>query len=206
MGGLLKKMPITAITMLIGVIAISGLAIPGTAIAFSGYHSKDAIVASSLAYFSLNPKHSPLFIVPLATAGITAFYMFRLWFLTFAGKPRDEHVHEHAHESPAVMTVPLIVLAVFSVCVASGWPIWDAAASYLGHALAKSEPAAVEVQFLHDRHTAHDYHLAAGGLALLLALTGAGIAYRFFGRTQPTTETMYAAGGAGYRFRPAAHA
>ena len=49
------------------------------------------------------------------TAGITTFYMFRMWFLTFTGKPRDHHVYEHAHESPWMMTVPLIVLAVFSV-------------------------------------------------------------------------------------------
>ena len=63
------------------------------------------------------------------TAGITTFYMFRMWFMTFTGKPRDEHVHEHAHESPWMMTVPLIVLAIFSVGVAWGWPLWDPDAS-----------------------------------------------------------------------------
>ena len=51
-------------------------------------------------------------------AAITAFYMFRLWFLTFAGQPRDAHRYEHAHESPRVMYVPLIILAVFAVGVA----------------------------------------------------------------------------------------
>ena len=51
-----------------------------------------------------------LFILPLVTAGITAFYMFRMWFMTFTGKPRDHHVYEHAHESPWVMTMPLILL------------------------------------------------------------------------------------------------
>ncbi len=54
-------------------------------------------------------------------AAITAFYMFRLWFMTFAGKPRDQHVYEHAHESPPVMYVPLVILAVFAVGV--GWPL-----------------------------------------------------------------------------------
>ncbi|MFM8220094.1 MAG: proton-conducting transporter membrane subunit, partial [Planctomycetaceae bacterium] len=103
MGGLRKKMPITAIAMLVGVIAIAGLAIPGTPIAFSGYHSKDAVVASALTFSELNPAHFLLFYIPLAGAGITAFYMFRLWFYTFAGEPRDAHVYEHAHESPAVM-------------------------------------------------------------------------------------------------------
>ncbi len=125
MGGLLKKMPITAITMLVGVIAISGLAVPGLSIAgetiaFSGYHSKDAIVATVLAFKQINPVHFLLFFVPLVTAGITAFYMFRLWFFTFAGKPRDHHVYEHAQESPAVMTAPLIVLSVFAIFVAIG--------------------------------------------------------------------------------------
>ena len=55
-------------------------------------------------------------------AAITAFYMFRLWFMTFAGEPRDHHIYDHAHESPKVMYVPLVVLAVFAVGVA--WPIF----------------------------------------------------------------------------------
>ena len=97
MGGLWRKMPWTAFTMLIGVIAICGLAIPGFAIpgfgaiAFSGYHSKDAIIATGLAFISQNPQHFLLFLVPLITAGITAFYMFRMWYMTFAGAPRDKH-------------------------------------------------------------------------------------------------------------------
>ena len=121
MGGLRKKMPITAYTMLVGVIAICGLAIPwtwavpkiasGWDIAFSGYHSKDAIVATALTYANLNPIHSLLFLAPLVTAGITAFYMFRLWFYTFAGEPRDQELYDHCHESPWVMTGPLLVLA-----------------------------------------------------------------------------------------------
>ena len=52
--------------------------------------------------------------------GITTFYMFRMWFMTFTGKPRDQHVYEHAHESPWMMTVPLIVLAVLSVVASPG--------------------------------------------------------------------------------------
>jgi NADH:ubiquinone oxidoreductase subunit 5 (subunit L)/multisubunit Na+/H+ antiporter MnhA subunit len=50
-------------------------------------------------------------------AAITAFYMFRLWYMTFAGQPRDHHVYEHAHESPRIMYLPLVVLAVFAVFV-----------------------------------------------------------------------------------------
>ena len=105
MGGLRHKMPITAYTMLIGVIAICGLAIPGTQIAFSGFHSKDAIVATALAYTKLNPVHFLLFLTPLVTAGITAFYMFRLWFYTFTGKPRDEPVR--GSRGPAGGDIPV---------------------------------------------------------------------------------------------------
>lgn len=119
MGGLLKKMPITAITMLIGVLAIAGFWLP-FGLQFSGYHSKDAIVASALAFTKANPAHFLLFFMPLITAGITAFYMFRLWFMTFWGKPRDQHVYDHAHESPWIMTVPLLILAPFAWLCAYG--------------------------------------------------------------------------------------
>jgi NADH-quinone oxidoreductase subunit L len=194
MGGLWRKMPVTAFTMLVGVLAISGAPL------FSGWYSKDQIIAAAMGYGLDHKQHLLLLLLPVVTTGMTAFYMFRLWFLTFAGKPRDEHVFEHARESPPVMTVPLVVLAIFSVGVAWGWPIWDADASYLGHVLEKAEPAAVAVGFEHERHAAHEYHLAAGGLALFFALAGAGLAYRFFGMTQPTTEALYASGSPAYRF------
>lgn len=123
MGGLWRKMPITAFTMLVGVIAISGLVVPGLTVfgyklAFSGHHSKDLIVATSLGFNHLNPAHFLLFLVPLVTAGLTAFYMFRLWFYTFAGEPRDQELYDHAHESPWVMTGPLILLSVFAALIA----------------------------------------------------------------------------------------
>src|SRR5262249_51530580 len=124
MGGLRRKMPITALTMLVGVIAIAGLAIQGVkpfgeVIAFSGYHSKDAIIATALTYVKLN-SHPLLFLLPLIGAGITSFYMFRLWFYTFVGQPRDQHVYEHAHEPPKVMWVPLVVLAIMTAFCAVG--------------------------------------------------------------------------------------
>src|SRR5205814_380361 len=120
MGGLFSKMKITALTMLMGVLAIAGTPF------FSGWYSKDAVVAQCLGYVAVNPQHALLFILPLGTAGITTFYMFRMWFMTFTGKPRDHHVHEHAHESPWTMTVPLIVLAVFAVVVSWGNRPWIA--------------------------------------------------------------------------------
>src|SRR5262249_39825947 len=107
---------ITALTMLVGVLAIAGAPL------FSGFYSKDAILAQSIGFVSVHPEHALLFILPLLTAGMTAFYMFRMWFLTFTGRPPDHHVHEHAQESPWLMTVPLVVLAFFSVTVAWGLP------------------------------------------------------------------------------------
>jgi proton-translocating NADH-quinone oxidoreductase chain L len=128
MGGLRHKMPITAYTMLVGCLAIAGIGLPLTLIGipfsagFSGFHSKDAIVEQAINFGKANGGYSWLFVVlPLLGALMTSFYMFRLWFMTFAGKPRDHHRYDHAHESPRVMTVPLVILAVFAVC--AGWSL-----------------------------------------------------------------------------------
>jgi NADH-quinone oxidoreductase subunit L len=122
MGGLRKKMPITAYTMLVGCLAIIGAGIPLSTIGLSGYYSKDAIVEQGLSYARVNGGgYWALFFLPVLGAAITAFYMFRLWYLTFAGSPRNHHRYEHAHESPDVMTYPLIVLAVFAIGV--GWTL-----------------------------------------------------------------------------------
>jgi NADH-quinone oxidoreductase subunit L len=177
-------MPITAYTMLVGVIAIAGLAVPGV-VAFSGYYSKDAIVATAMTFAGLNPSHFLLFYVPLLGAGITAFYMFRLWFYTFAGEPRDEHVYEHAHESPWVMTIPLIVLALFAAFVAT-----PGDTGVLSRLLTASEPAGVADGLLASEgyaislpsHEAvHQKHAAAGMFALIMAVSGALTAYVFYG-------------------------
>jgi len=104
MGGLWRKMPITAFAFLAATLAISG--IPG----FSGYFSKEAILGQAL-----NMGHPWLWAVGAFTAGLTAFYMFRVFFLTFLGRPRDQHLYEHAHEAPWVMTGPVIVLGVLAV-------------------------------------------------------------------------------------------
>jgi NADH-quinone oxidoreductase subunit L len=104
MGGLGKKMRITQITFFIGCLAIAG--IPG----FSGFFSKDEILASA---FARNPA---IYWLGLVGAMMTAFYMFRLYTLTFTGSFRGTHDQEHhLHESPAAMTIPLIVLAILSV-------------------------------------------------------------------------------------------
>jgi NADH-quinone oxidoreductase subunit L len=125
MGGLRHKMPITAYTMLVGCLAIAGVGIPFV-IGFSGFHSKDLIVEQAINFAKTNDEASSgmswLFVaLPLFGALLTSFYMFRLWYMTFAGAPRDHHRYDHAHESPWVMAGPLVLLAVFAVGV--GWPI-----------------------------------------------------------------------------------
>ena len=104
MGGLSKKLKWTFITFTIGCIAIAGIP------PFSGFFSKDAILLSA---FEKNPV---MYGIALFTALLTAFYMFRLLFVTFTGKFRgtEEQAH-HLHESPALMTIPLIILAVLSI-------------------------------------------------------------------------------------------
>jgi len=120
MGGLARVMPWTAGTMLVGCLAIIGAGIPFV-IGLSGYYSKDAILAQALSFARANPAHSVLYLAVAGGAFLTAFYMFRLWFMTFAGQPRDHHVADHAHESPAVMVAPLVVLSVLAVV--AGWTL-----------------------------------------------------------------------------------
>src|SRR5260370_31268212 len=111
MGGLWKKIPVTAWTFLVATIAISG--IPPLA----GFVSKDAILAAS---FNARPV---LWGIGFVTAGMTAFYMFRLVFLTFFGESRvPPEAEHHIHESPGSMTVPLMLLALLSVV--GGWIGW----------------------------------------------------------------------------------
>jgi NADH-quinone oxidoreductase subunit L len=138
-------------------------------------------------------EHMVLFVLPLVTAGMTAFYMFRLWFLAFAGAPRA-HAAEHAHESPWVMTLPLIVLAVPSVCVAWGWPLWDPHASYLGHLLEKADPHVAGATLYED-----STHLA-GWLALAAAAAGVGLAVLMYGTRKIDPAAVRARAGALYGF------
>lgn len=104
MGGLSKKLKITYITFFIGCLAIAGIP------PFSGFFSKDAILLSAYQY---NPV---LYVIGLITAALTAFYMFRLLFITFGGTFRGtEEQRHHVHESPSAMTIPLVILAILSV-------------------------------------------------------------------------------------------
>ena len=109
MGGLRKKMPVTYWTFLISTLALAGVP------CFAGYYSKDQIIANALAWgLSHGAAHWVPFLFGALGAFMTTFYMFRLVFMTFHGAPADRHRYDHAHESPPVMALPLVVLA----CVA----------------------------------------------------------------------------------------
>jgi len=111
MGGLRQSLPTTYKTFLAGTLAIAGIPL------FSGFFSKDEILWQA---FSSDHGHVVFWLVGVVTAALTAFYMFRLVYLTFFGEGRyDRHTAEHLHESPKVMTMPLVVLAVLSVV--GGW-------------------------------------------------------------------------------------
>ena len=186
MGGLRKKMPYTAYTMLVGCLAIIGAGVPFV-IGFSGYYSKDAMIAQGMSFAALNPQHSILLYAMAGGAAITAFYMFRLWYLTFAGKPRDEEVYAHVHESPRIMYLPLIVLSVFAIGVA--WTIPGIGLS-INNLLEQSRPAgeigngvvwsSLSYPNEHDSH-APGIHIAATLVAFGAAASGFLLATVFYG-------------------------
>jgi NADH-quinone oxidoreductase subunit L len=136
MGNLRKKMPITFWTFLIGALALSGVP------PFSGFYSKDSILAQAL-----EQKSYLLFGVGVFAAGLTAFYIFRLFFVVFFGKEKSEAA-SHAHESPAVITLPLLALAMFAAT--GGFiGIWN---NYASQFIAGNEPFSIAQQVLEPLH------------------------------------------------------
>ncbi|WP_299791842.1 NADH-quinone oxidoreductase subunit L [uncultured Marivita sp.] len=118
-GGLRKKIPYTFAAMMIGTLAITGVGIPLTGwIGFAGFASKDAVIESA---YAAGPMGYAFWLLVIA-ALFTSFYSWRLMFLTFYGKPRgDKHTHEHAHESPMIMLIPLGVLSLGSIFAGAIW-------------------------------------------------------------------------------------
>ena len=180
LGGLRSRMPWTAGLMAIGTIAICGLALPfvsifGEAIAFSGYHSKDAILTSALSAVQAGARHPALFLVPLLTAGLTAAYMVRLWCGLFLGSPRTS---DAAAAKPVAWSMrgAMIALAVLAIFVAVGG---EAERGILHGLLVSSDPTAVasldRTMYDDAAHAAsHDHaHAAAHATAAALSLTAA---------------------------------
>jgi NADH-quinone oxidoreductase subunit L len=104
-------MPVTAVTMTIAALALAGFGIPGTSIGTSGFFSKDAIIEAAYLFGEHSNNWIP-YLFSIAAAFLTSIYIFRLIFMTFTGKPRSNY---HGHESPAIMTIPLSILALFAL-------------------------------------------------------------------------------------------
>jgi NADH-quinone oxidoreductase subunit L len=165
MGGLYPKMKITAITFIIASLSISGI------FPFSGFWSKDEIFAVAAQF------HNPIFlIVAILVAFMTAFYMFRLCFVTFFGKPRNMEKFEHAHESPKNMTIPLMVLAFLSIT--AGW---------VGIPWLKKGYSSF-VYFHHPHHAEPNFLLM--GISTIVALSGIGLAYLMYYKKSISPEKL----------------
>ena len=210
MGGLRKRIPITFWTMTMGVFAIAGLP------PWAGFFSKDEILYQ--AFVSTNPLGKLLWFVGLVTAGMTAFYMFRLWFKTFFGpehfnEPTDLHdhgadVHTHSashavmvadhedshahgvHESPAIMTIPLAILALLSII--GGWVGVPAALGGHNEIEHFLDPVFTTGTAVETATTAapHGLELTLAAVSVLTALLGLGIAYAFYYRKPGTAAAI----------------
>ena len=124
MGGFKDKMPITYWSMLVSTLAIAGVPL------FSGFLSKDAILAGSLSFAQHHPEHFLLPVFGFTAAAITAFYMFRMMFMTFHGKPQIPELIDDIHESPKEMTGPLVILATLSFFVFYTLPYFNPLSSH----------------------------------------------------------------------------
>ena len=170
MGGLKKHLPITFWTFLAGVLAISGIPL------FSGFFSKDEILWKAFS----NPQGSfVLWLLGFVTAGMTAFYMFRLFLSVFLGKSRvEEKVKPHIHESPKSMTIPLIVLAVLSIIGGYvGIPHALGGGNYFESFLSVVFKGKEQAHIAHASYSA-EYLLMI--LSIAVILVGILIAYRFY--------------------------
>ena len=175
-GNLRKKIPITYWAMMIGTLAITGVGIPTTLfklghtpIGFAGFLSKDAIIEGTFAAGSSVGQFA--FVLLVAAAAMTAFYSWRLIFMTFYGEQKgDHHTHEHAHESPWTMTVPLVVLAVGSVLAGMLWYggfVGDHAAEFFGPSIYNNHETNT---VLHDMHSVPGWVIWAPFIAMLAGL------------------------------------
>ena len=197
MGGLRKHIPLTAAAMTIGTLALTGFGIPGTVIGFAGFFSKDAIIES--AYAAVGHKGlaaSYAYVLLVVAACMTSFYSWRLYFMTFEGKPRwgadahaarghdahghddhahvahahDDHGHGHdhtPHESPLSMLIPLAVLSLGAV--AAGFAFKEA---FIGHNYEHFWKAALftgkDNHILHEMHEVPGWVVASPFIAMVL--------------------------------------
>ena len=173
MGGLRHKIPLTFAAMLIGTLALTGVGIPHL-FGFAGFHSKDAIIEAS--YAAATP-HDYAFWLLVVAAFMTAFYSWRLIFMTFCGKTRADHeTYDHAHESPPTMLIPLGVLSVGATLAGvlfSSYFIGHAESAFWGSALYRSETNHV----LHEMHEVPEWVSLSSFVAMLAGLAVAWLYY-----------------------------
>jgi NADH-quinone oxidoreductase subunit L len=151
LGGLWRKMPVTGLTFALGALSMAGLPF------MAGFWAKDEILSGSLA------TNHAVFALALLTLPVTAMYMTRVFILTFLGEPKDPHVAEHAHESPLVISVPLMLLGVLAVV--SGFVVFDQVGRALGF------PGGIgQVIFLHEPEVLDFNIWVAIGSSALVAL------------------------------------
>ncbi len=169
MGALRKKIPWTFGTMLVGTLAIAGT--PGLA----GFFSKDEILWKA---FSSNQGHVLLWLLGACVAGMTAFYMFRLLFMTFYGQSRvDHHTEHHIHESPNSMIAPLVILAIGSIVSGYvGFPAWLGGNNAFERFL---EPVFEPLPIPHAPEAEYSHMVEAGmaAVSVAVALIGFSLAY-----------------------------
>ncbi len=181
MGGLRKLMPWTFYTFLIASLANAGV------FPLSGFWSKDEIITGAWASSVFPQLGDALSIVALAAAFLTAYYMFRLVFLTFFGKPRYDEAHVHPHESPWTMTVPLIILAAVTVVFGVvGYPpdegrfhdfLNPAFSTAQEHVSATTTEGAAVAE---EHHISNDTIITFGVISTLVALSGIFMAWLVF--------------------------
>ena len=198
MGGLRKKIPVTFWTMTMGVFAIAGLP------PLAAFFSKDEILYQT--YIWNNPLHLVLWAVGMLTAGLTSFYMFRLWFKTFFGAPRFDEAHvgahpaeaghdsgqtHHAHgvhESPAVMTIPLAILAVLSII--GGWvgvPLAFGGHNEFEHFLG---PVFNPAEHVAEHVAARGPEVGLALCSVIVALLGLALAWQWYYRKPGTAAAL----------------
>jgi NADH-quinone oxidoreductase subunit L len=176
MGGLWNKLPVTFAVTTMGVLAIAGF------FPFAGFFSKDAILYAA---FLQGTQGKVLWFVGLVTALLTSFYMFRLWYLAFLGKPRSAHAHPH--EGPASMVTPLVILALLSIC--GGWIGIERFAAFLAPSVGARAT---------DAGSAH-LELMLSIVAVALAALGWLVAHLLYQQKPDRPAQLAAAMPAGYK-------
>jgi NADH-quinone oxidoreductase subunit L len=188
MGGFKEKMPITYWSMLASTMAIAGVPL------FSGFLSKDAILAGSLSFAQHHPEHFLLPVFGFGAAAITAFYMFRMMFMTFHGKPQMPELINDIHESPKEMAGPLVLLGTLSVAIWYTFPHLNPISTHGSWftTLVRPIDSAVpgNLTALAIESGAHHAHNLAMGLSIGVAVLGIGLAVLMYLKNVLSAENM----------------